>query len=252
MFQHKRFSNFLTRSLGIAVAATLVASPLSAQDATPAWLEVVVVQTKPGHAFDFEDRVRELTQALSDAGMPGMQVFEVQAGSPGEYHFVTPMVSLAALDNETPPMEPALMAMWTARTLTHVESTKWFYAELYPEHAMQTDAGGSSDMLVLQTVTTVAGKEAEYEAWVADHYMPALRQSNALGHTLSRGIFGDSLQHFYHAAPVDSWARLNEPHPLAQSLGQRGFNQLMDRADGIIASRSLIVARVRPDLMAQN
>ncbi|MDX1563631.1 MAG: hypothetical protein R3305_11925 [Gammaproteobacteria bacterium] len=252
MFQSKSLPTIPIKRLAVTAVAMLFAVPASAQEATPNWLEVVIVEVVPGHAADFEDRIKELTQALYDSGQPGMQVFSVEAGNPGEYHFVTPRVALAALDDEAPPMEPALMAAWTARTMTHIGSMKWFFAELYPEHAMQTDAAESSEMIVLQKVRTVAGKEAEYEAWVADHYMPALRESDALSHTLSHGVFGDSLQHYYHAAAVANWARFDQPHPLALSMGERAFNQLMDRLDGIVEDRSLIVARIRPDLMGGN
>lgn len=240
----KRLSRFV-----IVSVAAFIALPVFAQDVAPAWLQVVIVQVKPGQAPDFEDRIRELMQARQDAGLALGNVFEVAAGSPGEYHIVAPMVSMAELDNPTPPMAPPEMAVWTNRVLQHVESTHWFYARIYPEHGIQNDAGANANLLILQSNRVVAGKQAEYQEWVAQYMMPAARESNMLGHTLSQGVFGDSPQNFYHAMPVANWSAFDTPNPLLQSLGQRSFDQLMDRLDGVVESTALTVARVRSDLM---
>jgi len=231
--------------------AFLAALPTFAQDAAPTWIQVVIVQVKPGQAPEFEDRIRELMQGRQDAGLPLGNIFEVEAGSPGEYHIVVPMASMAELDNPTPPMSPPEMAVWTSRTLPHIDSTHWFYARLYPEFGIQDDAGASANLLILQSNRVVAGKQAEYLDWVAEYMMPAARESSIIGHTFSQGVFGDSPQNFYHAMPVANWAEFDTPNPLQQSLGQRGYDQLVDRLDGILESTSLTVATIRSDLMPQ-
>lgn len=248
---HSRLVCHLSRygRLAIVAFASLIALPTMAQDAAPAWIQVVVVQVKPGHAPEFEDRIRELMAARQVAGQPLGNVFEVEAGSPGQFHIVTPMQSMGQVDSQAPPMAPPEMVAWTNRVLQLVDSTHWFYARLYPEHGIQNDAGASANLLVLLTRHVVDGKQAEYQAWVADHMMPAARQSDMLGHTFSQGIFGDSPQNFYHAMPVANWAALDGPNPMQQSLGQRAYDQLMNRLDGIVESTEIVVATVRSDLM---
>jgi hypothetical protein len=233
----------------VVALAALIALPAVAQEAAPAWIQVVVVQVKPGHGPDFEDRISELMAARQAAGLPLGNVFEVEAGSPGEFHVVTPLQSMGQLENEAPPMAPPEMVAWTNRVLQHVDSTHWFYARLYPEHGIQNDAGASANLLILIKRRVVDGKQAEYQAWVADHMMPAARQSDMLGHTFSQGIFGDSPQNFYHAMPVANWSAFDTPNPMQQSLGQRAYDQLMNRLDGIVESTELTVAAVRSDLM---
>lgn len=234
------------------VVAGIFAGSAVAQDVAPAWLDVAIVRAKPGQNADLEDRIRELLQAQQDSGQTVSQVFEVAAGNPGEYHIVTPIVALAMNDNPVPPMPPAEMAAWVARIVQHIDSARFFYARLYPDHAIQTEAGNSAPMLLLQTVRVIAGKDAEYETWLSEDVLPALRESNAIGHTLSRGAFGDSPQNYYHAIAVENWASLDGPNPLMQHLGQRGYEQLMDGADDIVESISLTLASVRSDLMPGN
>ncbi|MGD8341175.1 MAG: hypothetical protein PVH89_10355, partial [Gammaproteobacteria bacterium] len=215
----------------------------------PAWLSVAIVQTKAGHAPDFEALAGDLMHAQQEAGMPASQIYEVILGNAGEYHIVTPVASIAATETSPPPMAPEAMAVWLSRVTQHIDSVRFFYSQIHAEHSIQTDAGGSAPFLLLQTVRTVAGMEDEYVEWIADFLMPALRGSDVAGHTLSSGVFGDSPQNFYHAIPVTGWAYLDQPHPLARSMGQRAFEQLMGRTEGLVESNSIVIARARNDLM---
>jgi hypothetical protein len=231
---------------------TLLAGPSFAQNDQPNWLSVAVVQVKPGHAPDFEALLSDLLQAQQDEGRPGSQVFEIALGNAGEFHIVTPVASIAATETAPPPMDPAQMTQWMSRVTQHLESARFFYAALHPEHAIQTDAGGSAELLVLQTIRTVAGSQDEYAEWVTDFLVPALRDSDVAGHTLSTGLFGDSPQNFYHAFVVRGWSELDQPNPLQRSLGQRAYEQLLDRNEGLVESVNIAVARVRSDLMPGN
>lgn len=218
----------------------------------PTWLDVTIIQVKGGMALDFEDRVKELQAARREAGMPGMQVFSIARGHPNEYHLVTPIQSLGANDNPRQPMGPAAFATWFGRITETVDSVRFFYARTYPQHAVQGNQGGPAPrLLLLRTTRVIAGKEAEYEDWIANEYMPAFRQTNPIGHTMSRGVFGDSGQHFYHAVPVANWAAFDRPDSLLEVLGERRMEQMLDGLDGVVEWSGLTVGRIRFDLMGQ-
>jgi hypothetical protein len=185
--------------------------------------------------------------------MPVAQVFQVASGRPNEYHLVTPIQSLAMNDNPRQPMAPAAWATWLSRVQATVDNVRFFYAANYPQHTIQGNQGGPiPQLLVLRTTRVISGKEAEYENWITNQYMPAFRETNPIGHTMSRGVFGDSGQHFYHAIPVANWAALDQPDPVARHLGERRMAQLIDGIDGIVEHSELLVARIRTDLMGQN
>ena len=118
---------------------------------------------------------------------------------------------------------------------------------------MQSNEGGAQpELLLLRTTCVISGKEAEYENWIANQFMPAFRQTNPLGHTMSRGVFGDNVSNFYHAEPIANWAAFDAGDPLVQVLGERRMEQMLNGLDGVVESSELVVARIRYDLMGQN
>lgn len=237
--------------VAMAVCALLLTGSAWAQDAgQPGWLDVVVIQVKGGMALDFEDRVRELQAARAAADMPPMLIASVARGHPNEYHLVSEVPSLEQANSAPPPMEPAEFAAWVARITSAVDSVHFFYAMTYPQHGIEGNQGGQAPQLLsLRKTRVVSGKQEEYEDWIANEFMPAFRQTNPLGHTMSRGVLGDSDQHFYHAVPVANWAAFDAGDPLAEVLGERRMAQMLDGLDGIVESSEVIVLTLRNDLM---
>jgi hypothetical protein len=238
--------------LALPLLCFLASSSAFAQESTqmPPWLDVVIVNVKPGYAADFEDRVKELMTARRKAGMPTGLVFSVERGRAGEYHIVTPTMALAANDNPQEPMPPDEMARWVSRIIPTTDGARFFYARTYPQHGIAGSEGAAAPkLLLLRTVRVVAGRAADYENWVAMQLMPAMRQAKVQGHTMSRGAFGDSPQNFYHAIPVSNWAAFDGQEPLLQALGESRYRELMDGTRGIVESASLTVAAIRPDLV---
>lgn len=227
--------------------------PASAQnDTTPAWLHVVVVQVEGGEQLLFEDLLKDFLDASRAAGQPASQVFQVALGHPNEYHIVTPVQSIAAYENMPPPMPETVAALWQSRITQTVESVRFFYAATYPEHSVEAPANSPQPtMLLLRKIRVAQGKEADYESWVADQYMPAFRQSNPLGHTMSHSIYGDSLLNYYHAYPLAGWNDLGGPDPLIGILGQRRYDQVFGALDNVVVEHEMVVATIRADLTAQ-
>jgi hypothetical protein len=235
----------------IAFLAVSMSPMASAQENAPPWLDVVRVQVKGGMGLDFEDRVKELQDARRAAGMPAMQVFQIVRGQPNEYHLVTPVSSLAEANAPAQVMSPAENATWIGRITSTVDSARFLYAITYPQHGVEGPEGGAPpELLVLRTSRVVSGKEAEYEDWIANQYMPAFRQSNPLGHTMARGVFGDDVSTFYHAQPIANWAAFDAGDPLLAVLGQRRMEQVLDAIDGVVERSELAIARIRYDLMS--
>jgi hypothetical protein len=232
------------------VFAACAAGRASAQDAgPPPWLDVAVAQVKGDRTGEFEDLMKDYLQARKAAGLPVGQVFQIVLGNGSEYHIVAPAQSVAAGMQAQPPMPEADWAQWVSRITDTVDSVKFFYASTYPQHGVMAPANSPTPTLILLRKITVAqGKEAEYEAWVADQYMPAFRQTGPLGHTMSRGVYGDSLQHYYHAYPLAGFADLDAPDPLIGVLGQRRYDQVFNALDGVVVDHEMVIGLIRSDL----
>jgi hypothetical protein len=223
-----------------------------AQEIAP-WLNVAIVEVKGGHQADFEDRLREMISATAaDESAPQPAVYQVVSGRPNVFHIVTPRQSMAAADTmPAPPMAPEQMARWQQRIAQTTDSVRFFVARTYPqfEIAAQPDAPEPT-LLMLRTVQVIPGRQGDYETWVAQQLMPALRETNLLGHTMSNGFVGDSPQNFYHAVPLANWAA-HDQNPLYEALGESGYRELMQGVAGIAQRDEIIVLRPRNDLMGQ-
>lgn len=237
------------RCIAVGLLAVGVAGPASSQDAAaPAWLDVAIARVMPGEQPAFEDLIKQFMDARQAAGLPTGTVYQVVIGHPNEYHVVTPIQSIAATAAEPPPMPEADFAVWLGRVQDTLDSVRFFDASLMADFAV---AGpDNAPLLLLRSIRVVSGKEAEYERWVADQYLPAFRQTEGMGHTMSRGVYGDSPQNYYHAYGFSDMGLLDAPDPLIAILGQRRYDQVFDALDGIVASHEMVVAAVRSDLMA--
>jgi hypothetical protein len=238
--------------LGCIAAGLLAvgtAGPAASQDAAaPAWLDVAIARVNPGDAPAFEDLIKQFMDARQAAGLPPSTVYQVVIGHPNEYHVVTPIQSIAASQAEQPPMPEAAFAVWLGRIQDTLDSVRFFDAALMADYAVAGPDNAS--LLLLRSIRVVSGKEAEYESWVADQYLPAFRQTEGMGHTMSRGVYGDSPQNYYHAYGFSDMSLLDAPDPLIAILGQRRYDQVFDAIDNIVESHEMIVAAVRSDLMA--
>jgi hypothetical protein len=237
------------RCIAVGLATLVIAGPAASQDtSTPAWLDVAIARVKPEQQPAFEDLIKEYLNARSAAGLPASTVYQVQIGHPNEYHVVTPIQSIAANAAAPEPMSDAEYALWLHRIQATIESVRFFDASLMPDFGV--DGPSDAPFLLLRTIRVVSGEEAEYERWVADQYLPAFRQTEGMGHTMSRGVYGDSPQNYYHAYAFSDLAVLDVPDPLIAILGQRRYDQVFDAIDNIVESHEMVVARRRPDLMA--
>ena len=240
------------RWLVAGLLAAFIVAPSYAQDDAPAFLSVGIIQVEGGQGPNFEAAVKELQAARIAAGMPAMQVFMITIGHPNEYHLVTPVASIAEAESMPPPMPPAEAAVFFSRVTPLVQSARFFYARIYPENAIEAPAGSpQADALLLRTVEVAFGRETDFERWVAEDYVPALRQTDPLGHTFSRGFVGDSPLRFYHAYPLAGLESLDAPDPLQEVLSEREYEELFEPLEGIIVSHELVVGTIRTDLMGQ-
>ena len=248
--------SFHLKSIGWVAAgllAVVTMAPVAAQEGgLPPWLDVVVLQVEGGQAAAFEDLLKDFMEARQAAGLPAGQVFQVVIGHPNEYHLVTPVQSITESETTPIPMAEADAALWIARITDKIDSVRFSYAVTFPEHSVQAPANApDANMMVLRKIVVASGRQADYESWVADQYMPAFRQTDPLGHTMSHSIYGDSMRNYYHAYPLAGWEDLGTPDPLIEILGQRRYDQVFEAIDGIVVEHEMIVARMRTDLMAQ-
>jgi hypothetical protein len=217
------------------------------------WNEVRVVRVKGDRIGEFEGLLKELASVMSEQDAPGFNVWQVAFGEQNTYHIVSQLESLGALADmaENPPMEPQQWANWVNRIESTMDSHELAIAQIHPDLSImpQPQAGAEPpELLILMSQTLLPGKRQEYETWLRDEMLPALKESDIMGVVSNETAFGSEDRTWVFAVPVESWAALDEPMPLYRSMGPQAAEELMARGDSMVDRSETIVLRTRTDL----
>lgn len=239
--------------LGGLLALTFPLACWAQDDGLPEWFQVRVIEVERDRVADWEDRAQEISAAVADSEEPAITIFEVLRGDIPTYHVVQPINDIGMFDDPpAPPLEPAAMATWSHRVSEVEASHHVFFAQVYPEYSFQNEGGGAMpgdgpELMMLSIRRNLPGRLPDYETWIGEELVPALREAGITGHTLSRGLIGDSPRNWYHVTPVESWEAL-ETDPLFEALGQEEYAELMTSGGSMIESAENVLLQSRPDL----
>jgi hypothetical protein len=219
------------------------------------WSEVRIIHVKSDQIAEFEDLIKELSDALAKQGEAGFNIWQVAFGDQSTYHIVSQLPSFAAVPEmaQNPPMEPQAWASWLNRIQSTIDSQELSVAQVHQDLSImpeQQSGAAAPELLVLMTQTLLPGKRQDYVTYLRNDLLPALRQSGILGVVTNEMTFGTEDRTWVFAAPVQNWSTFDKPMPLFTSMGQQAAQQLLNRGDAMVERSETIVLRARPDLMA--
>ena len=119
---------------------------------------------------------------------------------------------------------------------------------------MRTDlvipvAEGRTPTLVwLRTIETLPGRWPDYSAWLAEKWVPAMKQAGMNGIYYLDQAFGGFQRLWYEARFVDNWASFDEPSPVLRALGTDGMRELRAGEAEMTHGPVVKILRLRPDL----
>lgn len=236
------------------------AEPPAQQQAQPMLMGVRVLEVKPDQVGEFEGLIKELRAAIQESARPGFTAWSVEVGDMNTYHLVTELDSFASLaEMEQPPMEPVEWANWLNRIGGTIDSHTVIIGRLRPELSIIPTEQGvpteqaqqSGELLMLISDTVMAGKTREYEAFVRDELLPALKQADIDAVYTTELMFGTEGRTWVYAVPLPGWQVFDGPSPLVEALGEEGAQQLMLRGDALVDHSETQMLRMRADLSVQ-
>jgi hypothetical protein len=242
------------REVQVAVA------PAQAQAPAPALNEVRVVRVKGDRIGEFESLLKELSATLSESNQPGFNVWRVEFGDLNTYHVVAPLQSFASIaEMQTPPMEPAAWASWISRIESTIDSHKLSIARIHADLSVLPQQGPGAqqgqaaapqmpELLVLVSHALQPGRAQEYQTWVREELMPAVRRSDIANLVTNQVVFGTDSGSWVYAVPIEGWQTLDRPTPIHEALGQQAADAMLSRGEALLADSETIVLRFRPDL----
>jgi antibiotic biosynthesis monooxygenase (ABM) superfamily enzyme len=227
-------------------------APGEAREEQPQWNAVRIIRVKGERRAEFEALLKELAAAMTEANMPPYNVWQVELGELNTYHIAGALESFSEFEDMEMPMDPAEMAVWVNRIESTIDSHHVRIAQIHPDLSMLPDMQGGEPppLLMLLSQTVLPGKSQEYQTWVRDEVLPALRQSDVLGMVSNQIVFGGDNRMWVFAVPLASWSELDQPSPLHRSMGEQAAEELLMRGDQMVERGEWIVLRLRPDLSA--
>ena len=104
---------------------------------------------------------------------------------------------------------------------------------------------------MLRTVEHLPGQFPDYNTWLSENWVPALKNAGMNGVLFARNAFGGSGRLWYEAAFIDNWAILDGVHPALRDQDEARARGVLGRAGSMTHAPTVKVLRLRPDLSIQ-
>ena len=128
-----------------------------------------------------------------------------------------------------------------------VDSRRSYVLAARPDMSVVPEETGQPTMAVLIQSSVVPGKQMEYERWVKNEILPALKKagSHVLAH---QTVFGGDVNRWVFVSMVDNYAAFDKGPPLVRALGREGSQKVLANSAGLRASSEYYVIRYDPEL----
>ncbi len=209
----------------------------------------LITTVKPDRIGEFESLLEERAAGLRAAGQqPFRSVYETLQGDQFTYVIVDFWPSLAAMGEPLDP-GPNVSPNWITRLDNTVVSQRSVTLRHYPDLTIPPEPGYERDLVRVRIRRNAPGRTQDYQAWLAEQFVPALRDAGVTGHITSRVILGGNGQ---------SWVTLSNVtlesmgFGLGNALGERRVTQVFSAAEGLVVYGEDYLMRFRPDLGFRN
>jgi hypothetical protein len=212
------------------------------QNEGPGYINVRFADVRPDQAAQFEAAAADISAALRAGGSPFFHVYQRLRGDVG-YTIITLDGNL----NDLPPIELDPRLIDRATSTMHSMSL----ITLAMDPALSIDSGtldpGGQYMWVRVRTTSPANASAFLQAQAQD-LMPALKAGGVTDRRFGRVMFGGNVNTFVNFMYSDEFPGTATSNPVAAAMGQRQFNQMISRLNGLVSNAEDYVYMYRPDL----
>ena len=139
-------------------------------------------------------------------------------------------------------------AAYQAKVGSMVSSVKTYAIRTRPDLSYVADPAYQPKMAILTTVDVPADKLAEFEAFIKNDWIPALKTGGGKYYVVSQVVYGGSTTQYHTLVGVDNFAEIGKGHPVMRALGEEGVVKLMARTGSFTRHIERTVIRLDPDL----
>jgi hypothetical protein len=226
----------------------------TASQQAPSRIEITIVSAKPEMTMEFENLVKnELNPALAKAGVKWLDVWQTAGfGNEFDYVFVSPIENYAQFDGQSP-LVKALgkegAAAWYAKASKMVNNVRTMSYIVRDDLSHNTKMTALPKMAVVSRVSVAPGRNAEFENFIKNDYLPPTKQSGIAGYWVSQLQFGGNVNEYLTVTLHENFAELEKGPPPGRVLGRDGLMKLMQKMpNGVVLHQERIFARFNPEL----
>jgi hypothetical protein len=206
-------SRFTLALVSLLVAVMLLPPATTlAQEEARSYAQVRTIHVKSGMQGSFVEQQRKFAAAMTAAERPSRSVWQEVAGEVGVFHMVVPRDNLASFDEQlVPPMEEEEWQAFGSALSAATESISRTVLRRYPEYSIPADDDAESNLLSLRYMKVATGKTRDFQDFLENRFIPALKAAGAKGVRISRVNQGGDPDVWIIARQLPSWAVLDEP-----------------------------------------
>ena len=249
----KNGRNSMATSAAIALLIGLTTGCLAQTDTgAPSLLWVNVTRVKPDMTQEWEKiQQNEFTPALKKGGVPFREVWQTAMfGDPFEYALVTPIQKFAQFDGPSA-LVKALDKDGAATLLNKVRrcvaDTHGSAVRFRPDLSIMGNMQ-EAELAVISTVRVASGRSQDFENWLKNDYVPALKKAEPAGYMVHQTVFGGNANDWVTLLLIKKFGDLDAGPMLNRAVGEEAASKIIAKAAGIVISLERSVSRHRADL----
>lgn len=223
--------------------------------APPPFLLLSVQSIRPDMMAAYIDLQKsEVMPALQKGGVTGREVWQTAVfGSAFEFASVQPVTDIARFDQPSPLRQglgEAGLKAYQEKAGKMMLGIRTYLLRTRPDLGIASQ-GPAAKTAILTTVDTVPGHQGEFEAFLKNDFVPALKKAQVNRYFVSQVVYGGSATEYITVLYVENFAEIAKGHPVARVLGEDGYNKLLSKVGPAIRTIDRRMIRLNDELSFQ-
>jgi hypothetical protein len=242
----------------LALAGLTVALPglCPAQSDQPQYLRVTTYRIKPDMVQEWESLIKnEILPAYKKAGVSEISSWDTaNFGNGSEYTIAIPVAKFGDLDGPSPlskALAPDALANLLSRARKCVIESRSVAVRSHPELSLMHEMTEPPNIAMVTTTHVAPGHRADFENFLKNDVVPAYKKVDVQQYWVYETVFGGDSNEFTSLLLFKKYADFDAGPLLVKAVGQEGYEKLMGKTAGIVASTQRTLLHYRADLSAQ-
>ena len=218
----RSLAGFTAICMGLTLACAVGVQ--AQENAKPSWTLIMVFKVRAEMRPEFESMQKELSAAYKQAGAGSRTVWQDFLGDVNTYTVVTSIPSFAAFDGPMP-LDKGLGKERADALRKRLNSTITDLRRMVVENKMDLSMVGDNNQpqpyVVVAEATALPNRDKEFESWIKQEYLPAMKQGGVKELYTMRVVFGGRGGDYVLVVPLPNLAVIDEGHPAWKMQGGR-------------------------------